>query len=203
MKFSIIVGSHRKKSQSGKVAEFIRHSILTKTSDDSVFMLDLGGTPLPLWDEGVWELTEQWKKVWHPTARELITSDAIIVVSPEWGGMVPAALKNFFLICGNDELAHKPALIVAVSAGTGGSYPVAELRMSSYKNNHLCYIPEHVIVRKVKDVLSDLTQPVSKEDEFIRKRLDYALNILKLYAEALKLVRASNVIDHKNFPYGM
>ena len=49
------------------------------------------------------------------------------VVSPEWNGMVPSMLTNFFLLCSNNELAHKPGLLVGVSSGTGGSYPVAEL----------------------------------------------------------------------------
>jgi hypothetical protein len=40
-------------------------------------------------------------------------------------------------------------LIIAVSGGAGGgAYPVAELRMSSYKNSRICYLPEHLIVRQ-------------------------------------------------------
>ena len=42
-------------------------------------------------------------------------------------------------------MAHKPGLIVTVSAGLGGSYPVTELRISSHKNTRLCYIPDHVL----------------------------------------------------------
>jgi len=55
--------------------------------------------------------------------------------------MAPAGLKNFFLYAGNTALAHKPAYLVGISASRGGSYPIAELRMSSYKNSYLCYIP--------------------------------------------------------------
>ena len=79
--------------------------------------------------------------------------DELVVMSPEWSGMVPAGLKNFFLLCGADHLAHKPGLIVGVSASLGGSYPIAELRTSSYKNTRLCYIPDHVIVRNVGQML--------------------------------------------------
>ena len=67
--------------------------------------------------------------------------------------MVPAGLKNFFLCFGRNELAHKPGLIVGVSSADGGVYPVAELRMSSYKNSRICYIPEQLIVRNVESVL--------------------------------------------------
>ena len=46
---------------------------------------------------------------------------------------MPAGLKNFFLLFGQNELGQKPALMVTVSSGDGGAYLVAELRMSTYK----------------------------------------------------------------------
>jgi len=66
-------------------------------------------------------------RLWGPIAKQLKSSDALVVVAPEWSGMVPPGLKNFFLLCGADVLAHKPGLIVTVSAGLGGSYPVNSL----------------------------------------------------------------------------
>ena len=69
--------------------------------------------------------------------------------------MAPAAIKNFFLCVGMPELAHKPALACAVSAGEGGAYVIAELRMSSYKNNRVCWLPEHLIARSVKAICND------------------------------------------------
>ena len=50
-------------------------------------------------------------------------------------------LLNIFLLCGNGEFSHKPGLIVSVSSGNGGAYPIAELRSSSYKNTHIMWIP--------------------------------------------------------------
>ena len=116
--------------------------------------------------------------------------------------MVPPGLKNFFLLCGADVLAHKPGLIVTVSAGLGGSYPVNELRTSSYKNTRLCYIPDHVIVRNVGQVLKG-EQPADEHDDALRNRITYSLRVLLEYAKALKLVRDSGVVDLKTFPYGM
>ena len=49
----------------------------------------------------------------------------------------------------------------------------------------------------------DGTADLGKEDATQRKRLRYALRILEEYGKALKLVRASGVVDHKNFPSGM
>ena len=113
-------------------------------------------------------------------------------------------LKNFFLLFGQNELGHKPALIISVSAGDGGAYPVAELRMSSYKNNRLCYIPEHVIVRHVEKVLNDdEKENDARSDGYYRQRITWALSILKQYADALKNVRLSGATETDKFKNGM
>ncbi len=165
-------------------------------------LISLAGNPLPLWDESVWSGDEKWKALWGPISNTLRESDALIVVVPEWAGMVPPALKNFFLLCATREVGHKPALIVSVSAGVGGSYPVAELRVSSYKNNRLVYIPEHVIIRNVGECLQG-EEPSNDRDKEARKRLNHGLAILLEYGKALANVRASGVIDYKEFPFGM
>ena len=140
MKIGIICGSHRPDSQSGKVARHIEKVLLDQGLCDATWLYDLGGNPLPLWDEGIWSGDEQWQQILAPLSEELKSCDGFVVVSPEWHGMAPAGLKNFFLMwTAGGELAHKPALIVTVSTADGGSYPIAELRMSSYKNSRICY----------------------------------------------------------------
>ena len=102
------------------------------------------------------------------------------------------------------ELSHKPALIVGISSVDGGAYPVAELRMSSYKNNRLCYIPEHLIIRNVESVLNDdPSKNNSETDGYFRERIDWCLGILKEYAVALKQVRESGVTKTDKFTNGM
>jgi len=202
MKYAIIAGSHRPQSQSGKVARFIAARLQALNPEAESYVLDLGKTPLPLWDEGIWNNDPKILDIWKPVSSELAGSDAAIVIAPEWGGMVPAALKNLFLLAGDGCLYHKPGLIVGVSASRNGAYPVAELRASSYKNTHIQYISEHVIVRFVGDVLNGETAQ-SEDDASLRKRLDYSLAVLAEYAKALKLVRDSGVLDRKGFPYGM
>ncbi len=201
MKLSIIAGSHRHEAESARVAQYIEASLQAwKTAE--TYLFSLADNPLPLWDEGVWSDDPKWHKLWSPIASELAGSDGFVIVSPEWSGMVPAGLKNFFLLCGAELLAHKPGLIVTVSASLGGAYPVAELRTSSYKNTRLCYIPDHVIVRNVGRMLHG-DQPADADDAAVRARLAYSLRVLIEYAKALRTVRAAGVIDLKGFPYGM
>ena len=200
MKFVIISGSHRAQSQSERVAHYIADTV--RASKGEAAVISLANNPLPLWDEGVWGDDPKWKELWGPISKELRSADALVVVSPEWSGMVPPGLKNFFLLCSTADVGHKPALIVSVSSGIGGSYPVAELRVSSYKNTRLVYIPEHVIVRNVEEVLHGPTAS-GERDESTRARIGYGIRVLSEYAKALKGVRESGVIDHKNFPFGM
>ena len=204
MKISIISGSHRVTSQSEKVARFIEKTLQGEKLCDETWLFSLASNPLPLWDEGIWDGDEQWQRRLQPISAQLTDSDAFVVVAPEWHGQVPSGLKNFFLMWGKGELAHKPALIVTVSSADGGAYPVAELRMSSYKNNRICYIPEQIIVRNVETVLNDDTQKNNPDaDAYFRARIKWTLGILKEYAVALKSVRASGAADTEDFRNGM
>jgi hypothetical protein len=119
--------------------------------------------------------------------------------------MVPAALKNFFLLwAATGELSHKPALPCAVSASEGGSYVIAELRMSSYKNNRLCWLPEQLIARHVKALCNDdESENDAPHHRAFSERCEYALDLLLAYARALESVRAGGLIDHDKFMNGM
>jgi hypothetical protein len=118
--------------------------------------------------------------------------------------MATPAIKNFFLYANAKIMGNKPAILTSVSAGRGGRYPIAEMRMSSYKNSQICYIPQHIIVDHVNDVLNDheLTGK-EKADSIIKARIQYSLKVLHEYAKAFRLVRESGVIDLENYPYGM
>ena len=126
-----------------------------------------------------------------------------MVITPDWHGMVPSCLKNLFLFSSYDEMANKPGLIVAISSATGGYLPVAELRISSYKNNRICWIPDHIIVRNVKGCMNDTDLAEGKDDIYIRARLKHSMNILLEYTSALGAVRQSQVTEYETYQYGM
>lgn len=202
MKIGIISGSHRSPSQSEKVANFMQQRLVESGVETWVYTL--ARNPLPLWEQEIWEKDEVWEARLDPLKKELTACDGFIIISPEWHGQVPAGLKNFFLLFGKAELGHKPALITAVSSGDGGAYPVAELRMSSYKNNRICYIPEHLILRKVESILNE--NPLdndARSDAYYRERIDWVLGILQGYTEALISMRRSTEIIHDKFGNGM
>lgn len=202
MKIFVLSGSHRAEAQSRKVADYVGRAINAEIPGAEAFIFSLSGNPLPLWDEAHGGAPDA---LWGPVSRELRAADAVVVISPEWSGMATPGVKNFLLNCSAAEVGHKPGLIVAVSAGRGGSYPVAELRMSGTKNNRLTWLPEHVLVQNVENSLNqpDGSPDLAKEDATIRARLRYALRLLGEYAKALRDVRASGVVDHQTFRNGM
>ena len=198
LKLVVLAGSSQPSSQSAKVAAYLRGRLLQlgHCAAADLSLIDLGATPLPLWP------AEDPGGVWSDCATLLREADGVVLVSPEWHGMASPALKNFFVYAGRRELGHKPGLLVGVSAGQGGAYPLSELRASSYKNCRLCYLPEHLIVRGVEKVLNS-PAAVGEDDQRLHARIDYELDILHKYAHALRPVRASIDMSNPAFANGM
>ena len=197
LNIALVAGSSRNNSQSGKIARVLRQRLIEmgQTTQDTSSIIDLGLAPLPLWpaeDAGLWGMYQQ----------QLAAADAVVIIAPEWNGMACPAIKNFFIYASKAELAHKPALLVGVSSGIGGAYPISELRASGYKNCRLCYLPEHLIIRQVEQVLNAGTA-LDDSDQRIRARIDYALDILCQYSVALAPVRANISFANPDFANGM
>ncbi|MDF3820304.1 NAD(P)H-dependent oxidoreductase [Leptospira sp. 96542] len=200
MKIYIFSGSHRKNSQSLKVANFFSQLLSKSGIENKVF--DLGENPIPLWTPDMWEKESEQKKMWIKYSIGIADADAYVFVSPEYSGMASPAIKNLFLYLSGADLAHKPGLIITVSSGMGGSYPNSELRISSFKNTRIVYLPDHVIIRHAESVLNE-NDPISKEDDYIRHRLEYVKKLLVEYAKAFAQIRGSGVVDLKTYPFGM
>ncbi|ENM5794526.1 NADPH-dependent FMN reductase [Vibrio mimicus] len=197
MKLTLVSGSQRARSQSLNVANYLKS--LAEAHFDQIEILDLHELDLPFWNEGVWQNREQWQP-WRNVAQGLKQSDAFVFITPEWHGMATPALKNFLLLTTDDELAHKPALLVSVSASVNGVYPISELRMTGNKNNHVCFLPDHLIFRNCERLITanhQLTDPQ------MQARSEYTIALLSAYATALAPVHRDMVNLGKTFRYGM
>jgi hypothetical protein len=197
MNITIVSGSQRANSQSVKVANYLQ--TLTAPHFDNVDILDLHQLALPMWNEGVWQGTDEWKQ-WDPIAKMLKESDAFVFITPEWHGMATPALKNFLMLTTDNELAHKPALLVSVSSSINGVYPISELRMTGNKNNHVCFLPDHLIFRNCESIL---TSDNECSDQSMQERSEYTIQLLVSYANALAPVHRDMVNAGKPFRYGM
>ena len=197
MKIAIISGSQRANSKSLQVANILAN--LAAEHFDKQLVLDLHQLDLPFWNEGVWEGLSDWDG-WKQVATDLNDADAFIFITPEWHGMATPALKNFLMLCTDNELAHKPALLVSVSASINGVYPISELRMTGSKNNHVCFLPDHLIFRNVDQAFSEQGE---LSDEPMLDRSVYTMSLLAAYADALKPVHSNMIGAGKAFRYGM
>jgi len=192
LKISIISGSNRNNSQSLRISKIYLQKL--KAKKVGIDLINLAKEKLPFWEEDLDGKLSPYKKSFKKNSLTLSKADGFIFVVPEWGGMVPPQVKNLFLLTSNNELSHKPGLIVSVSESLGGAYPVAELRSYSYKNTKICWIPDHVIVRRAKEFSPE-------KEPRLNSRMDYSCKMLVEYSKALKSVRKAS--DLKTFKNGM
>ena len=199
MKISIVSSSQRLNSQSKRIAMILKNFIFQDHRKIDCYHLDMYEKKIPLWGSEKSKNSEFWDIEYNKIHKELNSSHGFIFVVPEYGGMATPYSKNFFLVFNNGELFHKPGLIVSVSSGTGGAYPVSELRSSSYKNSHIMWIPENIIIRNVEQYLPGnhgKLIPIWIDD-----RIKYCCNLLIKYAEHLKPIQ--KYINRKDFGNGM
>lgn len=199
MKISLISTSHREKSQSNRISKILEEVILKINNRIICYNLNMHESKIPLWTSNRKENSKFWEKDFEKISNELKNSDGFIMIVPEYGGMATPNSKNLFLLFNNGELFHKPGLIVSISSGSGGAYPIAELRSSSYKNSHIMWIPENIIIRNVEQFSPGnhgLLIPNWMDD-----RIKYSCNLLIKYAEYLKPLQ--QYINRKDFANGM
>jgi azobenzene reductase len=202
MKLLIVSGSQRRDSQSAKVAKYLCGAA---TGYRDVSHLELCRYDLPFWDGEPLSIEDQ-SSSWTMIKHKLRRADALVLITPEWGGMATPILKNFLLMCDAQETAHKPAMLVSVVSGISGAYPIAELRMSALKNNKLVAVPDHLIIRNVNEVLNDESESTQR-DISLRNRIEYSLQMLHQYSEALGVIRRQHQSQpfpkQQEYAYGM
>jgi len=206
MNLLVVSGSQRLGSQSKKVADFLISQ--TRATRGEAFslveQLDLVEAALPIWDGADNSLLSDGR--WMQIRDRVVDADALILITPEWGGMASPLIKNFMLICTELETGHKPTLLASISSGISGAYPIAELRMNAMKNNKMLAIPDHLIVRDVENVLNQ-SNSVNERDSNIRARIDYSLHMLAQYSKALLPVRiqhqSQSYPNQQDYAYGM
>ena len=199
MKISLISTSHQKNSQSKRVLKIIKNIILKINSKIKCYEIDVFELNIPLWTSEKKENPKFWENDVKKISDDLALSDGFIFIVPEYGGMATPSAKNFFLVFNNGELFHKPGLIVSISSGSGGAYPISELRSSSYKNTHIMWIPENIIIRNVEQF--NPGNHGTLIPNWIDERIKYSCNLLIKYAEYLKPIQ--KFINRKEFSNGM
>lgn len=201
-RIAVIAGSNRKEAESHRIGEITKRMLEEKGAEAD--LISLRDIELPLWDESKWDSEKPadspWNTVWADVSARLKAADGVVVITPEWHGMASPHLKNLLCCCDGGELAFKPGYLVSVSGAVGGAYPIAELRMSGYKNAYAHWLPDHLIIRNVKAFRPG--EAGHDAPEWLEPRMRHGLEILVAYAEAAKPVR-EGVVDLGRLSTGM
>jgi NAD(P)H-dependent FMN reductase len=192
MNILVISGSPRDNASSLNVAHYVQ-SQLDTMQDVQTTLFDLNTCTLEFWSEN---------SPIDETAKQLIANaDGYVFAVPEWHGMVPPEFKNLFYYF-NNLFSHKPAYIIGVSSGTGGRYPITELRSTTYKNSFINYIPISTVLDHVNETINSTGHYIANSDH-MALRLDEGLKFLTAYTQALSSVRETEIYKEKRFKNGL
>ncbi len=200
MKITIINGSNRPEAQSYRIAKWLEEKLKTKNVE--INFVDLRKVDMTFVPDEYWTGESASAKAMKAEYKKMADSDGVLIVTPEWGGAASPVLKHFILMSEKVSFSHKPALVFGVSATpVGGIRPIEDLK-GMFKNSRGVFLPEPIVINSVSSFLQGEDRD-KKQEEYITKRTDYALDLLLEYSRALKQVRESGKIDHEAYPYGM
>lgn len=183
---AIIVGSIREGRQSPRVAKFLEQK-LRATGRVTPRVIDLRELGLPLMEERLRFLKDPPEPVVR-FGQEIAEADAIVVVSPEYNGSYPGALKNAIEFL-SSEYKRKPFGIVTASSGNfGGVAALGPLRLLALAVGGYP-IAASFPVSRVGDAFAEDGTPL---DASYEKRVEGFLGELLWATEALAAARAKD-----------
>ena len=179
MHILVLSGSTRTQRQTHQVAEEVTRRLKAIDGFDAE-LLDLQAANLPFLDLTLHADPSPSDEL-QAIGKKLEEADGFIIVSPEYNAGFPGVLKNFmdyFL----PQYKHKPAGIVAVSAGMLGGVNAARTLQGYLLQLKMILLPSFLITPKVQSLFKDgkLT------DEGYSKRLDGFLAEYAWLAKKLK-----------------
>jgi NAD(P)H-dependent FMN reductase len=184
IKLPLLLGSLRIGRQSEAVARYL----LSKLESDPRFrpeLLDLATYRFGLLEQRPEEMAEQPEAL-DAFSQRLREADALLIVSPEYKGGIPGALKNAIDLLEPGILRRKPVGICTVSAGGfGGLQCLLQLRLTVFALGGVP-IPESIAVSRVHERFTEQGglrngSKVLETERFLEE--------LYFYAQALKHAR--------------
>ena len=153
MKVAIISGTKRIGRKSHLVATYLQSLSESHADVNEIVMLDVADYDFPV-------MEERFDRHPNPPARleefhkHLISSDALIVVSPEYNGGMAGSLKNT-LDYFRSEFVHLPMLAVTVSSGNFGGMNALHQLWFWMLYVEALVVPNRLQVSNVNDAFDD------------------------------------------------
>ena len=181
---AIISSSVRDNRNSHRVALYFKNYI-EQNNLASVTILDLKQYQFPIFNERLRLQKDPAEKTLE-FAQQIIMADGVLIVTPEYNGGYPAALKNVTDLL-YDEWHRKPIAISTVSDGIfGGSQVITSLQFSLWKIK-AWIVPAMFPVPKAQDAFDENGNATDKEA--VDKRAKIFINELLWCMEAKKRMR--------------
>jgi NAD(P)H-dependent FMN reductase len=157
---AMISSSVRIGRNSHRVALYLSNYII-KNNLGTVDMLDLNAYQFPLFDERLRYMKDPPEKLLDFAAR-IVRADGVLVVTPEYNGGYPAALKNAIDLL-YPEWKRKPIGISTVSSGAFGGSQVGPSLAFLFLKIGALVTPAVFRVPKVQDAYDEKGVPVEQE----------------------------------------
>ncbi|HQQ94438.1 MAG TPA: NADPH-dependent FMN reductase [Bacteroidia bacterium] len=182
---AILSSSVRTKRASHRVALFFETFIREQNLATSE-IVDLDSYHFPIFEERLRFQREPDAKTLE-FAHKIKNADAVIIVTPEYNGGYPAALKNAIDLL-YDEWYRKPVAIATVSSGNfGGSQAIYTLQFTLWKMRAWT-VPVMFPVARVEESYSESGIPAEKAQT--EKRAAFFLAELLWCVEALSRMKS-------------
>ena len=177
----LLVGTNRTGSRSAEIAEFIKP--LYEEQGMEVKIMNVG-------DVGLGELGNEYSEnkpaKTSAAVEELLQSDGLVVICPEYNGSMPGALK-FFIDHWKypDSFEHRPVAFIGLGGMFGGLRPVEHLQQVFGYRNAFIY-PDRIFLTNVWNVLKE----GQVTDETMR---DLLKNQAQGFCRFIKALRSENL----------
>jgi len=162
MHLTILSSTNRPNSMTRRVSGFVEKLIQENIGDtDTVKILDLQDLPPEIFIPHVYE---DKPKSFEPMANEIINTDGIMTVMPEYNGGAPGILKYFIdMLPFPQSLAKKPIGFVGLSAGRFGAIRSVEqiMQICAYRNAYI--YPERVFLNFINKAVDEEGKPTDPD----------------------------------------
>ena len=178
----LLVGTNRKNSLSAQVAKYIKP--LYEAHSHPVVIMNLAEVGLE--ELGPESYGEQKPEKITKAVNELLETDGLVVICPEYNGSMPGALKSFIDHWKYpDSFEYRPVAFIGLGGMFGGLRPVEHLQqVFGYRNAFI--FPDRVFLRNVWT----LFQEGQIKDELIHQLLsDQALG----FSRFIKALQTENL----------
>jgi NAD(P)H-dependent FMN reductase len=184
MHITLLLGTNREGRQSEKAARFLK-SHIEKKQDIELAYIDVKDFDLPREKYG-----RDIKADFSSFIDTVASTDALIIVTPEYNHGYPGVLKSVLDLLGTTECKHKPVLLAGVSSGMWGGTRVIESLLPVVRTLGFVATSVDINFPHIEDAFQDGGNP---KNDILNEVADKAFEELLWMAKTLKWGR-ENVV---------